>query len=141
MPQTQFSTLVLPAPLGPMRHSNSASRVANDKSCNTRRPPNARPTSRTSRQLLSAIPAAVTAVLLDFAVAALPLAAQAKVELADVRVLAQGIRRAGEHDATVLEHVCVVVDVERDRRVVTYQQHRHAEIAADLLQASNQFSG
>ena len=77
-------------------------------------------------------------VLLDVAVAALPFAAEAEVELADVRMPAQLVRGAGEHDAAVLQHVGVVGDIERHRGVLLDQQYRHPELAADHLQASDQ---
>ena len=46
--------------------------------------------------------------------------------------------RAGQHDAAVLQHVGVVGHIERDRRVLLDQQHGHAEVAADRLQAADQ---
>src|SRR5436190_11784731 len=134
MPQMQLSTLVLPAPLGPIRHRSSASRVANDTPCKTSRPPNARPTSRSSRWGPSAIPAPAPPVLLDVAVAALPLAAEAQVELADVRVLPEFIGGAGKDDPAVLEHVRVIGDIECNRGVLLNEQDRHPEIASNLLQ-------
>src|SRR5215210_6307416 len=122
MPQMQLSTEVLPAPLGPIRHSSSPGRVSRDTSWSTWRPPKARPMpSRRSEALSagdSAIPAPAAAVLLDVAIAALPVRAEPQVELADVRVVAQHFRRAGEHDPAVLEHVGAVGDIEGDRRVL-----------------------
>src|SRR5215207_7958992 len=118
----QFSTLVLPAPFGPIRHRSSASDVANETPSNTWRPPNARPTSRSSRRGLSAIPAPAPAVLLDIAIAALPLAAETEIELADIRMLAQFIGCAGKHDAAVLQHVRLIRDIERNGGVLLDQQ-------------------
>src|SRR5215203_2555048 len=130
----QFSTLVLPAPFGPIRHRSSASPVANETPSNTWRPPNARPTSRSSRRGLSAIPAPAPPVLLDVAVAALAFAAETQVELANVGMLAQFIGCAGKHDAAVLQHVRVIRDIERHRGVLLHQQNRHSKIAANHLQ-------
>src|SRR5829696_5663052 len=134
MPQMQLSTLVLPAPFGPIRHRSSASPVANDTPSNTPRPPNARPTSRSSRRALSAIPAPPPAVLLYVSVAALALAAEAQVELADIRVPAQFVGCARKHDAAVLQHVSVIGDIERHRGVLLDQQHGHAQIPPNHLQ-------
>src|SRR3990172_8333355 len=102
----QLRIEVLPAPFGPIRHSSSPSRVSNETSCSTCRPPNARETLSSLR--CSAIPAPAPAVLLDVAVAAAPAAgpdARSEIELADVLVRPQLFRCAVEHDAAVLQHV------------------------------------
>src|SRR6478609_7111912 len=138
MPQMQLSTLVLPAPFGPIRHRSSASRVANDTPCSTLRPPNARPTSRSSRRALSAIPAPPPPVLLDVAVAALPFATEAEVELSDVRMPAQLVGRAGKNDAAVLEHVRVIGNIESHRCVLLDEQDRHPQVASNHLEQADE---
>src|SRR5690348_8114166 len=134
MPQMQFSTLVLPAPLGPISASNSPASSAKDTPCSTFRPPKARCSSRSSS---SAIPAPGAAVLLHFPVAAAR-AAAAQIELRDIRVRAKPLRRAVEHHAAVLHNVAVIRDVERHARVLLDKQDRHAELALYGLQALHQ---
>src|SRR3954464_1770335 len=118
MPQMQFSTLVLPAPFGPMSASSSRASRAKEMPSSTRSPPKAR---RSSRSSSSAIPAAAAAILLDVAVAAAR-AGAAEIELRDagpraaspeinpraVRVRAQPRGRAIEPHPAVLHHVAVV---------------------------------
>src|SRR6185436_8398509 len=111
MPQMQFSTEVLPAPLGPIRHSNSPARVSKDTSCSTCKPPKARPTPE--RRSCSAIPAPAAAVLLYIPVIAARSTSRTEVKLLDVLVAAQPLGSAVEHDATILDHVGVVGDFER----------------------------
>src|SRR6185369_572912 len=112
MPQMQFSTEVLPAPLGPIRHSNSPARVSKETSCSTCRPPNARPTpERISWSAIpSSIPPSAAPILLHVPVAPARSAAGAKIELLDVLVPAQPLGSTVEHDAAVLDHIGVVGD-------------------------------
>src|SRR3954470_4070355 len=124
MPQMQLSTLVLPAPFGPMSAKSSPASSRNDTLSSTLRPAKARCTPRSSS---SAIPAAAAAVLLHIAVAA-PGARAAKIELSDVRVRAKPLRRAVEHHASVFHDVAVVGEVERHARVLLDEQNRHAEL-------------
>src|SRR5437763_9751292 len=136
MPQMQFSTDVLPAPLGPMRASSSPLFARSDTSRSTERPPKARETRSSSS---SAIPAAATPVLLDLAVAATLAGRGAEIELADVLMRAQPLGRAVEHDASVFHHVAVIGDVERHLRVLLDDEKRHAKAITDLAQAVHQF--
>src|SRR2546426_6358939 len=96
-PQMQFSTEVLPAPLGPMSARISPWRALSETLSRTFSPPKASDTERSSS---SAIPAPAPAVLLDVAVAA-PLRPRAcsEIELLDVLVRAQALGGAVEHDA------------------------------------------
>src|SRR6185369_7949761 len=136
MPQMQFSTEVFPAPLGPIRHSNSPARVSKETFCSTCRPPKARPTPE--RRSCSAIPAAAAPVLLYVLVAASLPVAGTQVELLNVLVAAQPLGGAVEHDAAVLDHVSIVGDFQRQRCVLLHQQQRHAEIPADRLEPAEQ---
>src|SRR5256885_13775918 len=122
MPQMQFSTLVLPAPFGPISASSSFAASANDTLSRTLGPPKARWRSRSSS---SAIPAPRAAVLLDFAVAA-PRAGAAQIELRDIRMRAQALRRAVEYDAAVFHDIAIVRDIERHARVLLHEENRHA---------------
>src|SRR5262245_57129409 len=110
MPQMQFSTEVLPAPFGPMRHRSSPARVSKDTPLSTCRPPKASPTS--ASRSCSAIPAPATPVLLHISVAAPAFSfdsrAGPEVELPNVLVREQLLRRAIQHDAAVLDYVGVV---------------------------------
>src|SRR5436853_1691373 len=100
MPHTQLSTLVLPAPFGPMRARSSPASMANDTPSSTLRPPKPRWTSCKSS---SAIPTPRATILLDLAVTA-PGARAAEIELGDVRVRAQSLGGAVEDNAAVLHY-------------------------------------
>src|SRR5205809_7798872 len=126
----QLSTLVLPAPFGPIRASSSPGRVSKEMPSSTFSPPKE---SDTPASLSSAIPAAAAAVLLDLAVAA-ALVTAAEVELTHVLVRPQPFGRAVEDDAAVFHHVAVVGDVERHLRVLLDQQQRGAEPVANGAQ-------
>src|SRR3954463_650188 len=134
MPQMQFSTLVLPAPFGPMRASSSPASTVNDTPSRTFGPPNARWSARSSS---SAIPASRAAVLLDLAIAAAR-ARAAEIELGDIRVRAQALRCAVEHHPAVLHHITIVGDIECHARVLLDEENRHAELAPYGLQALHQ---
>src|SRR4051812_12940783 len=117
----QLRMLVLPAPFGPMSANSSPFIAWNETSCSTRRPPKASDTAFSSS---SAIPSPAAAVLLDVAVALAR--AAAKVELLDVLMRAQALRRAVEHDPAVLHHVAVVRHVEGDFGVLLDHEQRRA---------------
>src|SRR3972149_740989 len=102
MPQMQFSTLVLPAPFGPMSASSSPGATAAETSASTVRPPKASVIRSSSSAGGSAIPAPRPAVLLHVAIAAAR-ADAAQIELLDVGVRPQAGGLAVEHDAPVLE--------------------------------------
>src|SRR3954467_2835217 len=107
MPQMQFSTLVLPAPFGPMSASSSPASTVNDTPSRTFRPPKARWSARSSS---SAIPASRAAVLLDLSYAAAR-ARAAEIELRDLGVRAQALRCAVEHDPAVLHHITKIYTI------------------------------
>src|SRR5437868_15369902 len=114
MAHTQLSTLVLPAPFGPMRAKSSPASTANDTPSSTLSPPKPRCTSRKSS---SAIPPPRATVLLDLAVTA-PGARAAEIELRHVGVRAQSLGGAGEDDAAALHHVPVIGRPQRPARVL-----------------------
>src|SRR5438105_5801157 len=135
MPLMQLSTLVLPAPFGPMSANSSPLLTASDTRSSTARPPKRSDSRSTSS---SAIPSPAPAVLLDLAVAA-PLAAPtAEIEFLDIRVTAQALGRAVEHDLAVLHDVAMVGDLQGDRGALLHHQDGDAELAADLDQAGEQ---
>src|SRR5437588_13075623 len=53
-----------------------------------------------------------------------------EIELLDVGILAQGVGRAFEHDASVLHYIAVVGDVERQCCVLLDQQHGQVALVA-----------
>src|SRR5947209_3042930 len=113
MPLMQLSTLVLPAPLGPMRANSSPAATVNETLSRTVSPPKRRVRPSIAN---SAIPSPAAAIRLDVAVApAFAAARLAEVELLDVPVLTQPLGGAVEHDPAVLHHVSIVGDLERER--------------------------
>src|SRR5215216_434260 len=113
MPLMQLSTLVLPAPFGPIRANSSPAATPSDTSSRTVSPPKRRVRRSISN---SAIPSPATAVLLDVAVAPAFATDLAEVELLDVGVTTQPLGAAVEHDPAVLHHIGVVGDREGERR-------------------------
>src|SRR4051812_5427987 len=131
MPLMQLSTLVLPAPFGPIRANNSPAFTAKYTSSRTVSPPN-----RSVRRSISssAIPSPAAAVLFDLAIASPALAGLAEIELLHVLMAAQPLGAAVEHDTAVLHHVAIVGDRERRRRALLHDQNGEAEFAADFHQ-------
>src|SRR3954451_20285023 len=112
MPLMQLSTLVFPAPFGPMSANSSPGTTVNDTPSSTVRPPK-RSDRRSSAS--SAIPSPAAAVLLDVAVGParpgrfaghLP-----EIEFLHVGMIAQALGAAVEHDAAILHHIGVVGDL------------------------------
>jgi hypothetical protein len=110
MPLTQLSTLVLPAPLGPISANSSRASSASE----------------------------TPSILLDLAIASSLAALAAQIEFLDVRVAAQALGRAVEHDASIFHHVTVIGDVERHRCALLHEQNADAEPAADFGQPPQQ---
>src|ERR1700681_4732960 len=99
MPLMQLSTLVLPAPFGPMSAKSSPGSAANETSSSTTRPPNRKVRRSTAS---SAIPPPAPAILLDVAIAATCAGGAAEVEFLHVGMLAQPLGGPIEHDPAVL---------------------------------------
>src|SRR5436190_14736013 len=132
MPLMQLSTLVLPAPLGPISASSSAGSTARETRSSTVRPPKLRHSSSISS---SAIPSPVATVLLDGAIAAPSASARlAEVELLDVGMVAQARGIAIEDDAAVLQHVAVIDNLQRHGGALLHHHHGQRQLAADLDQ-------
>src|ERR1041384_1014581 len=133
MPLMQLSTLVLPAPFGPISANSSPRATRSDTRSSTCRPPKRNDNAST---LSSAIPSPGAAILLDSAIAAAFRAAGlAEIELLDVAVLAQPRAVAVEHDAAVLQHVAVVRDRERGGGALLHDHDGDAELVPDLHDA------
>src|SRR6266704_3625531 len=137
MPLMQLSTLVLPAPLGPISANSSPAATANDTSSITTRPPN-RSVRRSTTSL--AIPPPAAAVLFDGAVAPARTARLPEIEFLDVRMAAQPRAAAVEHDAAVLQHVAVIGDFQRRRGALLDHQDGELEFAPDLDEAPHQLA-
>src|SRR5262252_2565023 len=135
MPLTQLSTLVLPAPFGPISANSSPAATASETRSSTVRPPKRRVRPSMSS---SAIPSPAAAILLDVAIASSLAALAAEIEFLHVRVLAQALSRAVEHDAAVFHDIAVVGDVERYRGALLHDQDGDAELAPDFGKASHQ---
>src|SRR5262245_43576018 len=122
-----FSSVVLPAPLGPITESRSPWLTSTLTLLTACTPPNDLETSRTSRRALmhSREPALPPAVVLHVAVAlTLPDAGEPQIELLDVLVVADGAGVAVEHDATRFHHVAVLGVLEGDGGVLLGEQDR-----------------
>src|SRR6516165_1322133 len=102
----QLSTLVLPAPLGPIRQNSSPASTANEMPSRTASPPKRR---RRSMSSSSAIPSPAAAILFDLAIAA-PRApvAGAEIEFLDIAMRAQARRVTVEHHAAIFQDIGVV---------------------------------
>src|SRR5436305_3097011 len=136
MPLMQLSTLVLPAPFGPISANSSPRSTRNDTWSSTCRPPKCNDSASTSS---SAIPSPGAAILLDSAIAApFRAAGLAEIELLDVAVLAQSRAVAIEHDTAVLQHVAVVGDREGRSRALLDDHDGDAELVPDLHDARHQ---
>src|SRR5262249_9473336 len=129
MPLTQLSTLVLPAPFGPISANSSPAATASETPSSTVRPPKRRVRPSISS---SAIPPPAAAILLDVAIASSLTALAAEIEFLDVLVLAQALGRAVEHDAAVFHDIAVVGDVEPYRGALLHDQNGDAELAPDF---------
>src|SRR5512139_428032 len=135
MPLTQLSTLVLPAPFGPMSANSSPASTASDTPSSTVSPPK-RSVRRSSAS--SAIPPPAAAILLHIAVVPAFAASGAEIEFLDVGMAAQALGAAVEHDPAVLHHVAVVGDLQRHGRALLHDQDGDAELAPDFDQPAQQ---
>src|SRR6476646_8685286 len=128
MPLMQLSTLVLPAPLGPMRANSSPCPTANDTLSRMVSPPKRRPRRSMAS---SAIPPPRAAILFDVAVGAPLAGGLAQVELLDVLMTLESLAISVEDDASVLHHISVVGDLQRRGGALFDQQDADAEFVAD----------
>src|SRR6476660_4866879 len=137
MPLMQLSTLVLPAPFGPISARSSRRSTASVMPSSTTRPPNR---SRKSSTASSAIPSPAAPILLDRAVARARAALRlAEIELLNVAVRAQSRAVAVENAAAVLEDVAVIGNRQRRGGILLDQHDGQPEIAPDLDQSHHQF--
>src|SRR5687768_2643194 len=127
----QFSTLVLPAPFGPINPNSSPGSMAKDTSSSTCSPPKRKVRRSTPS---SAIPASAAPILLDVAIAAPAAGPLPEIEFLDVLVAAEAGGIAVEDDAAVLQHVAVIGDFERYWGALFDKENGDAEIAADFYE-------
>src|ERR1700690_1739329 len=108
----QFSTLVLPAPLGPISASNSLASIPSDMPSSTTRPPNRK---RSNSIVSSAIPPPAAAILLDAPIApAITAGRLPEIEFLDIAVRAQPRALAIEYDSAIFKHIAVIGDAQRN---------------------------
>src|SRR4051812_3889985 len=135
MPLMQLSTLVLPAPFGPMSANSSPGTAVNDTRSSTVRPPK-RSDRRSSAS--SAIPSPAAAILLDIAIGAARARNLSQIELLHVGMGTQPFSAAVEHNAAILHHIGVIGDVEREGGTLLHQQDGERELAPDLHQPAHE---
>src|SRR4029077_20364891 len=129
----QLSTLVLPAPLGPISANSSAGPTPSEMPSRTVSPPKARCKASMAS---SAIPPPIAAVLLDLAIAAaVPGGGLPEVELGDIGVLGEVGGAAVEHDAAVFQDIAVVDHAQGESRVLLDDHQRQGKRATDGQQA------
>src|SRR5690242_4623091 len=112
MPLMQLSTLVLPAPFGPISAMSSPDATSKEIPSSTVRPPKRR---LKSSMRSSAIPSPRPPVLLHVAIGTALALCLSEVELLHVAVAFQSFAVAVEHDASVLHDIGIVAEIERDR--------------------------
>src|SRR5512147_2132996 len=136
MPLMQLSTLVLPAPFGPISAKSSPASTCSDTSVSTARPPNLSDRPSTLSSATRRLPPRRVA---QRAIAAPLLAAcLAEIGFLDLAPAAQLGGGALEHDAAALQHIGVVGDGERHAGILLDQQHGDAELLADAGEAARQ---
>src|SRR6266852_788487 len=129
MPLMQLSTLVLPAPLGPISANSSPISTASDTFSSTVSPP-----KRKVRPLISssAIPPSAPPILLDVAIAPTLAAPGAKIEFLDIGMTAQSLRASVKNEVAVLHDIAIVRDLKRHCRALLDDQNGDAKLAPDF---------
>src|SRR5450631_1709335 len=136
MPLIQLSTLVFPAPFGPISANNSPASAASEMPPSTTRPPNRNFSDSISS---SAIPPPTAAILLDGPIApAIAAGRLSEIEFLDVAVRAQPRTVAVEYDLAIFKHIAVIGDAQRDRGTLFHDDDGDTEFMTDLRQAPDQ---
>src|SRR6516225_2808739 len=135
MPLTQLSTLVLPAPFGPISASSSPASTWSDTSVRTASPPNRKDSCSTESSTIGALrrPLSQRPVAPAFLATGLT-----EIGLLNLAPPAQLGGRAFQYDAPVLEDVAVIGDGERDACVLLHQQNGDAELLPDARDPPHQ---
>src|SRR5262249_13160548 len=131
----QLSTLVLPAPFGPIRANSSPGSTAKETPSSTTRPPKRSVSPSIS---ISAIPSPAAPILLHLAITAPVARRVAEIELLDVAVREETRAVAVEHDPSILQHIAIVGDCERHGRALLDDHNGDAELVADLEEPRHQ---
>src|SRR5450759_5521943 len=126
----QFSTLVFPAPLGPISASNSPASAAKEMPSSTTRPPKRNFSDSISS---SAIPPPAAAILLDAPIApALAAGRLSEIEFLDIAMRTQPRAFAIEYDPTVFKHIAVIGNAQRDGSTLLDDNDGSAEFVPNL---------
>src|SRR5262245_23404485 len=131
----QLSTLVLPAPFGPIRASSSPGSTAKEMPSSTTRPPkrSVRPSIS-----ISAIPSPAAPILLHLAIAAAVTRRVAEIELLDIAMRQQPRAVAVEHDPPIFQDIAMVGDRKCHRGALLNNHDGDAELVADLQETRHQ---
>src|SRR5437899_1118696 len=135
MPLMQLSTLVLPAPFGPIRANSSPLSTLSDMSSSTVRPPKR---SVSPSIASSAIPSPAAAILLDVAIAPPLSSLAAEIEFLNVGMIAQPLGGAVQHDLAGFHHVGVIGNLQSDGGALLHHENGKIELAANLNQSRQQ---
>src|ERR1700722_19630212 len=136
MPLMQLSTLVLPAPFGPISASSSPASTWSDTSLSTARPPKRRDRRSTASSGIRPLPSRrlpQRAIGTAF-VAARP----AQIGFLNLAPPAQFGGGAFENDAAGFQHIAVIGDGERHARILFHQQDGDAELPSYARHAPRQ---
>src|SRR5215470_4360383 len=131
----QLSTLVLPAPLGPMSAKSSFGSTEKDTSSSTVNPPKRKLKSWTSR---SAIPPPRSAILLDVPVRTAIPVGLSEIELLHVLVALQSIAITIQDDPAVPQNVGIVSDLQGRRGALLDQQNSDPKLITNDEQLAGQ---
>src|SRR5581483_8633131 len=130
MPLMQLSTLVLPAPLGPISASSSPASTCSDTSLSTASPP--KRSDRCSTASSAMRPLRGRRVPQCAIAAALLAARLTEVGLLDLAAAAQLCGAALQHDPAVFQDIAVVGDGQSRADVLLDQEYRDAELFSDV---------
>src|SRR5580704_14285300 len=126
MPLMQLSTLVLPAPFGPISASSSPASTCSDTSLRTARPPKL--SERCSTASSGIRPLTCRGLPQRPIGAALIAARLTEIRFLNFAPAAQFGGSAFEDDAAGFKHVAVVGDGERHARVLLHQQNGDSQL-------------
>src|ERR1700683_3480041 len=136
MPLMQLSTLVLPAPFGPIRASNSPASTWSDTSLSTARPPNRRERCSTASSGIRPLPSRrLPQRPIGTAFVAARLAQIGFLNLAPAAQFGGG---AFENDAAGFQHIAVIGDGERHAGILLHQQDGNAKLPSYARNAPRQ---
>src|SRR5216683_7854022 len=130
-PLMMLNSVVLPAPLGPMTLQISPRVTARLTSATALRPPKLLLILSTESRAVTTT-TSCAAVMLHIAQALAARAGDAEIKFLHVLIRSKLLRRAVENDASGLENIGVVGNIERPLGVLLDQQHRHLHLVPEL---------